>query len=100
MVKRKVIWSSRAKLDLSEILDFYYQRNGSKIYSKKLNSAFRKSIRLLEKHSDIGVCTDIRNVRNLIEADYSIFYETKSDTIEIITIWNNRQNPDELYLKD
>ena len=100
MVKRKVVLSPRAKLDLSEILEFYYQRNGSKIYSKKLNSALHKTISLLEKHSNIGVYTDIGNVRNLIEADYRIFYEIKSDTIEIITIWDNRQNPNELYFKD
>jgi len=100
MVKRRVILSPRAKLDLSEILEFYYQRNGSKTYSKKLNSALRESISLLEKHSNIGVCTDIGDVRTLIEADYSIFYKIKSDTIEIITIWDNRQNPDELYFKD
>ena len=100
MVKRKIIWSKRAKLDLFEILDFFYVRNGNKTYCKKLNSAFRKSIRLLEKHSDIGVCTDIQDIRNLIEGDYSIFYEIKSDTIEIITIRDNRQNPDELYLKE
>ena len=94
MVKRKVIWSSRAKVDLFEILDFFYQRNGTKSYSKKLNSTFRKSVKLLAKHSDIGVPTDIQNVRNLLEGDYSIFYKIESDIIEILTIWDNRQNPD------
>ena len=83
MVKRKIIWSPRSKLDLITILDFYQKRNGTKSYSKKLNLGLRKSIRLLEKNSDIGVKSDIPNVRNLIEGDISIFYEIKSDTIEI-----------------
>jgi len=98
MAKRKVIWSSRAKVDLFEILVFFYQRNGTKTYSRKLNSTFRKSVRLLAKYSDIGFPTDIQNIRNLIEGDYSIFYKIESDTIEILTIWDNRQNSDQLYL--
>jgi len=98
MVKRKIIWSEKAKLDLFEILDFFNIRNGTKTYSKKLNSSFRKSVRLLEKHSDMGVLTDVQNMRNLIEGDYSIFYEIKSDTVEIITIRDSRQNPEELHL--
>ena len=86
MAKRKIIWSPRAKLDLFEILDFFYNRNGTKTYSKKLNPTVRKSLKLLEKHSDISVQTDVQNVRNLIVGDYSIFYEIKSDSIEIITM--------------
>ena len=98
MVKRKIIWSRRSKLDLFTILDFYHRRNGTKTYSKKLNSALRKSVRLLEKNADIGVKSDILNVINLIEGDISIFYEIKSDTIEISAIWDNRQNPNDLNL--
>jgi plasmid stabilization system protein ParE len=93
MAKRKVIWSSRAKLDLFEILDFYLKRNGTVTYSKKLNSKIRKAVKLLEKHSELGIQTDVQSVRNLIVGDYSIFYEIQSATIEIITIWGNQQDP-------
>jgi len=82
------------------MLDFYYKRNDTKTYSKKLNSRIRKSVRLLEKYSDIGICTDVQNIRNLIEGDCSIFYETRNNSIEIIAIWDNRQNPDDLILSD
>jgi len=99
MVKRKIIWSPRAKLDLVNILEFYITRNGTKTYSLKLNAAIRSSIRLLEKHPEIGVKVDIKNVRNLIQGDFSIFYEIKSDTIEIITVWDSRQDPDKLEIK-
>lgn len=51
------------------------------------------------KHSDIGVQSDVQNVRNLIEADYNIFYEIRSEAIEIITIWDSRQNPDNLNIQ-
>jgi len=99
MVKRKIIWSPRAKFDLLTILDFYYRRNSTKTYSKKLSASLRKSIRLLEKHSEIGVRTDVNNVRNLIKGNYNIFYEIKSDDVEIITIWDGRQDTDKLNIK-
>ena len=99
MVKRKIIWSSRAKLDLVNILDFYYKRNGTITYSVELNTTIRSSVRLLEKHSEIGVRVDIKNMRNLIQGDFSIFYEIKSETIEIITIWDSRQDPEKLDIK-
>ncbi len=99
MGRRKIIWSPRAKLDLLDILNFYYKRNGTKTYSRKLKSKVQKSIKLLENHSDIGVRTDIQHIRNLITANYCIFYQIKSDSIEILTIWDNRQNPDNLNIK-
>jgi len=93
MAKQRIIWSHRAKLDLLEILDFYYKRNGSKTYSIKLNSSFRKVIRIIQKHPKIGVQTDIANTRVLIENNYAIFYKIEVDTIEISTIWDCRQKP-------
>ena len=99
MVKRKIKWSHRAKLDLLEILDFYYKRNVTKTFSKKLNTKLRASIRLLEKQNDLGVQSDIQNIKNLIVGDYSIFYEIGATTIEIIAIWDNRQNPENIHKK-
>jgi len=99
MAKRKIIWSSIAKLDLIEIFDFFYKRNGNKTYSKKLNIRIRKAIRLLIKHPDLGIQTDIPNIRSLIEGDYAIFYEIKSDNIQITAIWDCRQNPEKLIFK-
>ena len=99
MVKRKIVWSSRAELDLFEISDYYYKRNGNKTFSNKLNSSFRKSIKLLEEHADIGHQSDVLHIKNIIEGNFSIFYEIKSETIEIITLWDNRQNPANLHIK-
>ena len=98
MVKRKIVWSSIAKADLSNILEFFYIRNRSKTYSKKLNSKVRKAIRLLSKHPLIGIQSDVENVRTLVEGDYAIFYQVTEETIRIITIWDCRQNPDNLTI--
>jgi toxin YoeB len=100
MVKRKIIWSNRAKNDLLNILDFYYKRNGTKYYSIKLNESLRSTIRLLENNPELGVYADIKNIRNLIQGNFNVFYEIKEEFIEIITIWDNRQDPEKLNLID
>lgn len=94
MAKRKIIWSPKAKFDLYSILEFYYIRNGSKAYSNKLNTSLRSAIRLLEVHPDLGIKTDVKDMRNLIHGDLLIFYEIKESTIEIITIWDSRRDPE------
>jgi plasmid stabilization system protein ParE len=100
MAKRKIIWSPRANFDLLAILDFYYKRNGSKTYSRQLNSALRKAIKLLSQHAEIGVHTDIEDVRNLIHGDFNIFYEITPKAITILTIWDSRQDPDRLRITE
>jgi len=38
--------------------------------------------------------------QTLIKGDFNIFYEIKSENIEIITIWDCRQEPNKLKIKD
>ena len=92
MAKRKIVWSSKAKTDLFQILEYFYIRNGSKTYSVKLNVKIRRSIRLLSNHPLLGLKSDVENVRTLIEGDYAIFYQVDKETIRITTIWDCRQD--------
>jgi plasmid stabilization system protein ParE len=96
MAKRKIVWSSKAKFDLIEILEYFYIRNGSKTYSIKLNSKIRKAIRLLSKHPFLGLKSDVENFRVLVEGDYAIFNQIEKDALKVITIWDCRKNPDTL----
>jgi toxin YoeB len=96
MAKRKIVWSSKAKFDLFKILEYFFIRNGSKTYSRQLNTKIRRSVRLLSNYPNLGLQSDIENVRTLIEGDYAIFYQVDSETIRITTIWDCRQNPNNL----
>ena len=98
MVKRKIIWSPRAKSDLFNILDFYFKRNGTKTYSAKLNTSIRAAIRLLEGYPELGINVDVKDLRNLIHGDFYVFYEIKEKTIEIVMIWHSSQDPEKLDL--
>jgi plasmid stabilization system protein ParE len=95
MVKYKVEWSIEARLDLLDILDFYYQRNGNVNYSRKLNSKINKSLNLAAKNPLIGLQTDIESVRAIITGDYQIIYEIIEKTILIVMVWDCRRNPDD-----
>ena len=98
MAKRKIIWSNRAKLDLLKILEYFFKRNGSKTYSNKLYARIRKSVRLLSNQPNLGLMTDQDNVRSLITGDYAIFYQPDDDKIKVISIWDSRQDPDNLII--
>ena len=97
MVKRKIVWSHRASIQLFKILEFYTERNKSSVYSKKLYKKLIKKVRLLIKQPEIGIKTDIEHVRGLIVDDYILFYEITTDFITVHAVWDCRQNPDNLY---
>jgi toxin YoeB len=98
MAKRKIVWSAKSKIDLFQILEYFYIRNGSKTYSIKLNSKIRRAIRLLSNHPFLGLQSDNDNVRALVEGDYAIFYQIDKESILITTIWDCRQNPNKLII--
>ncbi|HOS84574.1 MAG TPA: type II toxin-antitoxin system RelE/ParE family toxin [Bacteroidales bacterium] len=99
MGKRIIIWSHKAKIKLFEILDFYTHRNKSKFYSKKLYKKIIKQAKLLVNQPEIGIQTDFESIRGLIIDDFILFYEITQEKIIIHTIWDCRQNPDNLIIK-
>lgn len=95
MVKVKIEWSLEARLDLLDILEFYIQRNGNSIYSKKLNTRINNSIKLLIKNPFLGKQSDDPSIRALITGDYHIIYEVFDKLIMIIMIWDCRRDPED-----
>jgi len=99
MLKRKLIWSSRAKIELLEILNFYKKRNGNANYSRKFYTRTEELLELSRTHSFVGKRTDFENVRVLIVDDYLIFYEVSNVEITVLTIWGSRRNPEDLQIR-
>ena len=60
---KKVIWSKQVLKDRREILQYWIERNSSKIYSVKLNNLLVDAVQLIASHPNIGVQTDFENVR-------------------------------------
>ena len=99
MVKQKIVWSHRANIKLFEILDFYAERNKSEAYSKKIYKKFKKELSLLIKQPEIGTKTDMESVRGLIVDEFILFYEATTEMIIVHTIWDCRQNLDNLTIQ-
>jgi len=99
LAKVKIIWSHRAEIKLFKILEFYSERNKSRSYSKKLYERLNKELKILIKQPDIGLKTEIESIRGLIIGDYLLFYEFVNEVIIIHTLWDCRQNPDNLIIK-
>jgi toxin YoeB len=86
MAERIIVWSSKAKLDLKNLFEFYNHRNKSKIYSLKLHRKIQKEIQLLIQQPEIGKKTNKIGVRGLLVDNHFIFYEIFEKHIVIFAV--------------
>ena len=98
MVRRKIIWSNKAKISLYEILEFFNKRNKSKLYSRKLYKSFHSQVKRLSNQPEIGIETEMPDIRGLIINEYILYYEITLDSIIIHKVWDSRQNPENLEI--
>ncbi len=80
------------------IYNFWIDNNKSDSYSKKLEILFNGAAKLISEFPEIGTETDKLNVRVKVIKSYKLFYISEVDKIQIIRIWDSRQNPAELKL--
>jgi toxin YoeB len=99
MDKKTIIWSLKAKEEFQKILEFYIQRNNSPTYSLKLMSETEEIMKLLGTYHYLGRCTDNQTTRVIIKVTFLLFYEICKDTIEIVSYWDNRQNPENRIIR-
>jgi toxin YoeB len=92
MVKKEIIWSSLAKIQLATILEFYVERNGNAIYSLKLLKEVEDLLETLSKAEFIGRLTSNKVTRVVTMKVYLLFYEINNHRIEIVSFWDNRQD--------
>ena len=98
MAKFKIEWSAEARLDLFDILNFYFERNQSTAYSKKLNIKINRSLRLIQQNPLIGLKSQVKDVKTLITGDYQLIYGISENTILIVMIWDCRRDPGEMII--
>lgn len=53
---------------------------------------------ILKQFPGIGANTDILNVKNLILGEFCLFYKIENNSIEILSVWDSKQNPENLNL--
>ncbi|MFB9077901.1 type II toxin-antitoxin system RelE/ParE family toxin [Flavobacterium procerum] len=92
MAKKEIVWSSFAKLQLENVLKYYFIRNESPTYSLKLLDEVEDLLNTLSNSELIGRLTSNKITRVISMKVYLIFYEVKENQIEIVSFWDNRQN--------
>lgn len=98
-----IIWSPKANKRLEEIYE-YYKETGSKKIAKSIVSEIVSSVKMLKRFPKMaaiephleGQTPLFRSllVRNIFKVIY--FVREGKDSIEIVTIWDCRQNPGRL----
>ena len=99
MAKRKrIIWTPQAKLDRYDILKFYADAGTNIIALRKIDYQFRNSIKHLSIFPNLGKTLANQNERIIHSGYYNIIYKILDDAIQILQIWDNRRNPDDLKI--
>jgi toxin YoeB len=96
MASREIRWTLRATHDKLAIYEYWTNRNKSILYAKKLENLFNEAVKVAAIYPTAGIKTAMTDVRIQIIKDYKIVYRIKEDLIEILTIWDTRQNPKNL----
>src|SRR5258706_6533865 len=90
---KEIVWTETAVRDRLRIYQFWLSHNQSQIYSDKLEKLFNESAKLIAEFPEIGANTDSKDVRVKVVGNYKLFYKSGEGQIEIIRIWDTRQNP-------
>lgn len=96
---KKIVWTKKAKTELFEILEYWINRNKSKVFSIKLNTLINEHLSLLAEFPNLGRKSDINNVYVTIIHKYLLYYETRDNILYILTIRHGRRNPLSLKIK-
>jgi len=99
MAYKEIVWSTLARNELNNALEFYFLRNGSATYSLKLLNEVEELTLLLSQNEFIGRLTRNKFTRVISMKYYVIFYEINHLNIEIVSFWDNRQEPDKRKVK-
>ena len=88
MVKQqKIIWTNHAQDEFEGILEFYFIRNGSLIYSEKIFKKVNTLLNHLRENPYLGKSIDFKQIRSLPIENFVIYYRILQLQIEIVSFW-------------
>lgn len=96
MVKRAIVWTKTADIQLVGVLEYWANRNKSNTYSKKLLALVTERTNQIAENPFLYKATDFPETRVASLGNFSLFYKVKSDSIIITAFWDNRQDFKEL----
>ena len=97
-MERDVILSKRAKIKLEQLLE-YLEQNWSVRVKHDFIKKFDKSLKIIQKNPDSFPKTNfVKGLHKcVITKQNTIYYRISEMEIEIITLFDTRQNPEKLF---
>jgi len=93
MARREVKWTLRALKDKMTIYTYWINNNKSVAYPQKLEHFFNDVLVLTASFPFSGQQTDFKDVRIQIVKHYKLVYRITDTAIEVLTLWDSRQDP-------
>ncbi|MDR2706851.1 MAG: type II toxin-antitoxin system RelE/ParE family toxin [Planctomycetaceae bacterium] len=92
--KLRLDWRPRAQKQWNKILEFYFERNQSILYSLKLDERLHELLNLLcVADSTPGELTNKKGIRRIsFEDHFAVFFRIKRNCIEATSIVDARRN--------
>lgn len=93
---KKVFWTETAKITFQKTTEFVRKVWDEKVLEELLE-VFDYRISQVRKNPEIGVrYTNTPFRRLVIHKTVSVFYKVDEDSIRLLVIWDNRQDPEQL----
>lgn len=99
-MSRQIIWSPTSEGEFSDILDYLHRKWGNKVANQFIDK-LDQSIRLISFNPELFPLTngELGIRKCVITKHNTLFYRYSENKIEIIRIFDSRQNPDSLTFK-
>ncbi len=91
----EIIWSKEARDQYKKIIDYWNDRNQSQKYTNRIHRNLLENLGLIGSFPLIGKQTSISGIRGKVFMNhFTIIYEPKESSINVLNIWDNRRDPD------
>ena len=97
--RRKIIWTIIARTTRNSIFSYWSNRNKSNLYSKKLFVLFNETLERIARFPQTSLATNSSNIRYVLVRDYYLIFEISEFTINVLDIWDTRQDPQNFPIK-
>ncbi|TVZ28078.1 plasmid stabilization system protein ParE [Gillisia sp. Hel_I_86] len=95
----KILWTDHAISELKDTIEHLEEKWTEKELSN-FSEELDHTIELISKNPELfQVSSKKKEVRRAVVARYNnLYYRTKNDTVEILSIFSNRQDPDKINI--
>lgn len=94
----RIVWLKEADDDYLELIRYLKREYGQKS-AEKIKNKVESTLKRIQNHPYSSPRAGEENVRKAFISKYnSMYYRVLDDEIEIMFLWNNLRNPDDLPL--